>query len=479
MKSYISYILVLFLSVEVFGQGGGSIGVSDARSSAMGNTSVESTFGLYALGNNPANLYWNSSKKVELIVPIPLPKISASARTNFMTIDEYNYFFGYKTKDENGKDVGRTLNDADKERLKNLFTDGGAVTSDASVQLFAIAIRPNDSFGTFAFSINDVISSNATFPKGIIDIGLDGNAINRVYNFNDTKAKAWWLRKYSLSYARSLNILPVFKQISVGISLNIISGYAYAGLDHINTELKTGEGNVITGKGNFLAHSAFSPDFNVKYDFDSLYQKKDFNFSLFPKPAGSGLGIDLGVSAKLNDAWSFGLAITDIGSVKWNKNVAEYYSNKAIFLDDISNKDQVDSLEKALTGKNSGKYINELSTPLATALRFGIALQLDEMLDGNFPGQMLVAFDYNQGFNEQPGNSKKPRFSVGTDWMLGVFALRTGFSLGGFEKFNWGMGIGFVFGILDLNIGTPSMETVVAPNSSKRVTVAIDSRWKF
>ena len=473
------FVFIILIGARIFAQAGGSIAASDARSSAMGKTSNESSLGLYALGNNPANLLWDSQKKIELIVPLPFPKISGSAGTNFITLDEYNYFFGYKTKDSNGNDVGRYLNGADKERLKNLFADGGSVTMNAQMQLFAVSIKPGNDFGVVAFSISDVISSNAAFPKGIIDLGMDGNLANRVYNFNDTQMKSWWLRKYSLSYARNLNFLPVFKSVSFGISLNLINGFAYAGLDHINTELQTGTGNVITGKGDFLAHSAFSPDFNVKYNFDSTYQKKDFRFSLFPTPAGTGLGIDFGLSAKLNEAWSFGFAITDIGSVAWNKNVAEYSSNKAVYLNDLSSKSQRDSLENALTGKDSGKYINEISTQLATAFRFGAALLLDKFLAGNFPGRMLVAFDYNQGFNDQPGNSTKPRFSVGADWMLGTIALRTGFSFGGFDKFNWGFGAGLDFDFLELNFGTADMQSAVAPNSAKRITFAMDSRWKF
>ena len=143
--------------------------------------------------------------------------------------------------------------------------------------------------------------------------------VNQVYNFNDTKLKAWWLRKYSFSYARSLNILPLFQKISFGVSFNIIRGFAYVGLDHVNTQLTTGSGNVITGKGDFLAYAAFSPDFNVKYDFDKSTTKQDSKFSPFPTPAGSGFGFDFGLNAKLNDVWSFGFAITDLGSVKWNK----------------------------------------------------------------------------------------------------------------------------------------------------------------
>ncbi len=472
MKSYkLLFVLVFILAANVYSQSGGSIGMSDARSDAMGKTKVTSSFGLRALGNNPANLFNDSLKHVEFIIPLPLPTISGSVGTNFISVDEYNYFFGYRTTDANGKTIGRYLNDADKNRLKNLFADGGAITGDVQVQFFAISIKPNNAFGTFAFSMGDVISSNLTFPKGIVDLGLEGNLPNQVYNFNDTKMKAWWLRKYSLSYARSLNILPIFQKISVGVSFNIIQGFAYAGLDHVNTQLTTGDGSVITGKGDFLAHAAFSPDFNVKYDFDkSTTAKKDFQFSPFPTPAGNGFGFDFGVNAKLNDVWSFGFAITDIGSVTWNKNVAEYSSNKPIYLDDLSNESQRDSLVKALTGKDGGKYISEFSTQLATALHFGASMQINNL---------LLAFDYNQGFNDQPRNSTKPRFSVGADWTFGFFALGTGLSFGGFDKFNLGLGCGFDFGFLEMNFGTPDFQSVVSPNSAKRITFAFDSRWKF
>ena len=472
MKAYkIFFVLILIFSIKIFPQASGSIGISDARSAAMGKTSVTSSFGLRALGNNPANLFSDSSRHVEFIIPFPLPNLSGSIGTNFMTIDEYNYFFGYKTKDAEGNTIGRYLTDSDKKRMKNLFADGGAITGDVQVQYFAISIKPSNAFGTFAFSMGDVFSSNVTFPQGIVSIALDGNPVNQVYNFNDTRLKAWWLRKYSFSYARSLNILPVFQNISFGVSFNIVQGFAYAGLERVNTQLTTGSGNIITGKGDFLAYAAFSPDFNVKYDFDkSTTVKKDFKFSPFPTPAGNGFGFDFGLNAKLNNVWSFGFAITDIGSVKWNKNAAQYSSNSPIYLDDLLNESQRDTLVNALTGKESGKYISEFSTQLATALRIGASLQLNNL---------LIAFDYNQGFNDQPRNSKKPRFSIGADWMLGFFALRTGLSFGGFDKFNWGLGLGFDFGFLEMNFGTPDFESVVDPNSAKRITIAFDSRWKF
>jgi hypothetical protein len=176
---------------------------------------------------------------------------------------------------------------------------------------------------------------------------------------------------------------------------------------------------------------------------------------------------------------SFAFALTDLGSIKWTKNVVEFKSNKAIYLDDISNKEQRDSLTEALTGKESGKYINELKTNLASVIRAGVLLQADKYF--NLQSRMLIALDYNQGLNDQPGNSKKPRFSVGVDWSPAnwILALRSGFSVGGIDKFNWGFGFGLDFNILELNFGTPDFQYLFSPSSAKRITFAIDSRWKF
>jgi hypothetical protein len=469
-------LITLILSSEITAQGIGSNGVTDARSTAMAKTFTTSSFGIYAVDKNPANVFQDSSKKVELILPIPIPNISGAIGSNFISLDEYNYYFGTKVNNADGSTSGRLLTEQDKSKLKDLFADGGTVFSSISVQLVGISVQPTKSFGAFAFTITDRISGLMTFPESLIDLGIYGNLPNRVYNFNDTQLKASWLRKYSFSYARDLKIIPkLFKSFKVGTSVNLVSGFFYAALDHINTELKTGEANAITGKGEFLAYSAFSPDFKVKYDFVDDKKKEEFSGTPFPKPAGSGVGFDFGISTKLSDNFSFGFSITDIGKIKWDKEVAQYSSNAAVYLDDLTDKAQRDTLVNRLTGKESGKFISSITTQMATALHIGASLKVESI-----PGTMLLALDYHQGMNNEPGNSKKARVALGIDWYnLGIFALRTGWSFGGFEKFNWGLGLGIDFGIIALNLGTPDFQYVVSSNKAKRVTFAFDSVWRF
>ncbi len=471
-KVKLFFLLFTVVAGFTFSQGVGSNGATDARIMGMAKTFTTSSFGIYAVGKNPANLFQDSSKKVELILPVPLPNISGVVGSNFISIDEYNYYFGTKVENPDGSTSGRFLTELDKTSFKNLFADGGTIYSDAHVQLVSISIQPTNIFGAFAFSITDRISSRMTLPKSLIDLGIDGNLPNQVYNFGDTEFKASWLRKYSFSYAREIKFLNSFK---IGASVNFVSGFFYAGLAHINTELKTGDANVITGKGDFLAYSAFSPDFKVKYNFESNKPTEDFSGTLFPTPVGSGVGFDFGISTKISNNFTIGLSITDIGKMKWDKEVAQYSSNAAIYLDDLTDEKQRDTLINRITGKESGKFINSLETDMASALHFGASLKLESV-----PGTILLAADYHQGFNDEPGNSKNPRVSFGIDWYdLGVFALRTGWSFGGFEKFNWGLGLGIDFGVISLNFGTSDFHYLVSPNNAKRITFAIDSVWRF
>jgi hypothetical protein len=473
-KSIISVILFSALLSRLGAQGNGSIGVTDARSLSMAKSFTASSFWIYAVGQNPANLYRDTLERVDLILPIPLPNISATVGSNFLSIDQYNYYFGTKVTNPDGTTSGRILTAADKNNLKNLFADGGTVISDVNLQLFSISIQPSEKFGALAFTISDRISGILTFPKDLINLGIDGNLPDKVYNFNDAQFKAWWLRKYAITYSRAFS-----RFVNFGFSLNVVHGFAYAGIDEIKSELKTEANNVISGQGNFLAHSVFSSAFNVKYDFDNTKKEKDPAFTPFPTPAGLGIGLDLGVNINVSSVTSFGISITDIGKIKWSNNVAVFSRNAPVYLDDLTDQAQVDTLVNRLTGKESGRYEKYIFTQMATALHIGFAFRLDSAFE-TFPGRMLVAIDYHQGFNDQPGNSKKPRFVLGIDWGLSkAFSVRTGWSVGGFDNFNWGFGFGLDLGLMDFNFGTSDFHYLLSPNKAKRITVAVDSKWKF
>lgn len=475
MKHLLLIITIFSFCFEyINAQGGGSVGASDARSTALGKTYTITSRGVYSIGRNPANLQLSKDNHFELATVLPFPNINLRMGTDFISIKEYNYYFG----GVDGK--GRYLDDDEKAKLKKLFEGGGFIVTDFSTSILTASYKVNDKIGAFAFGIGDRFAFKMNIPAQLIDLAVSGNPIGKVYNFDDTDLKGWWLRDYSLSYSRSLKDLLNLNvnQISAGVTLKIVQGFAYVGIERFNSKIETGPKGEIIGTGDILGYSSFSSDLGVKYDFDSLSTKKESNMGLFPTPSGTGFGLDIGFATEINDKWSVGFAFTDIGSITWTDNNAEFSSKSAAFIDDITSSEQRDSLVNTLTGK--GNYTGDFSTPLSTALRIGVSLQVDKVVDF-VPGTLLAAIDYNQGFNNQPRNSTNPRVSLGFEWKPGNWIpfLRTGFSFGGVDGFGWAAGMGMDLGIMEWNFATSDFHYFFMPEQAKRISISFGSRWRF
>ncbi len=177
------------------------------------------------------------------------------------------------------------------------------------------------------------------------------------------------------------------------------------------------------------------------------------------------------------DAFTFGFALTDMGGMTWNNNVVKYESNFSIDIDDITDEGILDSLEESIKG--DGIYINEVTSSLPTALRLGASVQVDELI-GAIPGRLLVALDYNQGFNDVPRNSKNPRFSLGIEWRpWDIWPIRTGFSAGGRDGFYWSVGSGIDSGLFEFSFALTNFNGWVQANETDRIALTLGSRWRF
>ena len=479
MKKYINLFFVfLFVPSLFLAQGLGSIGNSDAISSGMGNTYITNSRGAYSIYKNPANLSFSESGSVEIAIVFPIPNFSTITGTDFMTVSEFNYFFG---GDENGN--ARYLTDEDKARFVNMFDDGGEIFADLSITYLGVAVSAGKDIGTFSFSMSDNVSELAVIPQGLAELAMYGNPPGSVYEMNEMRMSANYLRDFTVSYSRDITDLfgdlLNLDMVSAGISLKYIQGFAYAETETVNMVFTTNEDHSINVSGQFIGYAATSPDFEIDYEIDddsTASDDNEFGFQVMPESAGSGFGVDLGFTAKM-DAFTFGFAITDMGGMTWNNNVVKFESDFSIDVDDVTDEGILDSLEDAI--KADGVYIDEVTSSLPTALRLGASVQLDEILSA-IPGRLLVALDYNQGFNDVPRNSKNPRFSLGIEWRpWDIWPLRTGFSVGGRDGFYWSVGSGIDSGLFEFSFALTNFNGWVQANETNRLALTLGSRWRF
>lgn len=478
IKVYI-YSFCFFIATALLGQGFGSSGALDARNISLGGTNATSARGVEAIGVNPANLVVEQDHSIEVSTVIPLPSINISAGNDFITLNDYQNFFS-GVNDGNGEITGRYLNTSEKNKFLNLFDQGTMINSNFGISLLSFSIYPSKEIGAFAFGVQDLISARVNLPKQIFELVLFGNEIGRVYDLNDIDINSWYLRNYSLTYSRDLSNLfsDAFRFFSAGVTVKMVQGMFYAGVDKINTTLETQADYDILVNGDSRMLVATSPSFGVVYDFEEDDVEKESNVGFFNEPAGSGFGVDFGFYAELNKVWSIAFAVTDLGSITWDNQVIEYTSNGSFLLEDITDETLIDSLTTTISGE--GQFINSFSTSLATAMKLGVGFKLDELLNGDFPGQMLIELNYHQGFNNMPANSTTERFALGVEWLpVGWFKFRTGVSVGGYDKFNWAIGVGFDAGILDFDFATSYANSLVDGNNAKRLGFAMSSKWKF
>ncbi|MEJ2616406.1 MAG: hypothetical protein P8Z35_15735, partial [Ignavibacteriaceae bacterium] len=132
-----SIVLIICLSFELFAQYG-SVGSFDARSMGMAKTYTATSRGINSIGINPANLMYNDNGSFEFSTVLPLPTISVRSGSDFLSIEDFNYYFG----GVNGE--ARYLNNQDKERVGNLFKNCGDVFLNASTRIFAASKKIND-----------------------------------------------------------------------------------------------------------------------------------------------------------------------------------------------------------------------------------------------------------------------------------------------------------------------------------------------
>lgn len=476
MNFKIVNIILILSSFCLSAQNGGSLSFPDARSVAMGSQYAVTSAGVYSVSGNPANLAL-SNNKIEISSVIPIPNFSGSTGSDFLSVADFNYYFG-GVSGENGSIVGRFLDTEDKDNLIRSLSNGNEIRSSGMINLIGVTFNPGAEIGSFGFSVNDVFGQKTGVPTEIAELALYGNEVGKAYTFDGFILSSSYLREYDLSYARDFSSLlsKVFSKFTAGVTLKYIQGYAYSEVEIAETRIFTNEDHSISVKNNMKLNIAASPDLGIEWDF--IDNQRNSDVGMFPTPAGNGWGVNLGFAAELNDIWTFGLSLTDIGLVIWNRETIAYGANGDILITDITDSELLDTLTSIV--EPSGSYSDGFTSGLPTTLRMGATLRLDKFVKGSFPGEMTIAFGYNQGFNNYANNSTFPLISFGFEWkIIEVIPIRSGLAVGGVDGLAWSFGFGIDARIVEFNLATSNMSTAFIGNDSKLVHVVFGSKWKL
>lgn len=432
-----------------------------ARVAAAAYSNLAVVHGVDALGVNPAQIVLPKGSTVSVSV---LP-FTFSAGMDFLSYETYQKFF--VGVPNNGSRIPYYLSDADKAEVLGSFRgNDGSFYTNTSATLFAATVSTRA--GSFGVSMRDRIAGTAILPRAMVEFLLDGNTPGRTFDFGSTRMTSSWTRDYAVTYAQRFAFTrQSAPAISFGASFKIVHGFGYFGLDRFNTSFTTDPDSfVVTGHAGMHARYAGT---------EWMEQGNVFAYSLFPTPAGSGFGLDLGFMADMTQSIRIAVAINDIGSVVWNRNAKETAADEDFTLNDLTTGDQFDAIREKMNGKE--RSIGSFTTPLPTAVTLSAAFTAHRFLGGAHPLVMTMAL--REGFNSVPGNSTVPHVSIGAEFeAIEQLPMRVGIGVGGNLPAMLAVGVGLRMDSFTLDVGTSSLDALfVTPHTS--ASFAVTGRLDF
>ncbi|HVP37497.1 MAG TPA: DUF5723 family protein [Terriglobales bacterium] len=388
------------------------LGLSNARSLGLGGAYTSLARGNEAPLWNPANLSFQDNRGFSL----NLISLGAFVENNAFSLKDYNEY------------NGRFWDDRDKENILSLVPSSG-MNLNAQAEASALGLSIGSfSLVTYALGVSDI-----NFPKDPFELLLIGNQMNDTISLKGTSGEAYAYGVLSFSFGKSI-LRKGEKEIGIGVNLKYLQGIVYQKITKASGEVRIQETGV-QGESDLILNSAMG---------------------------GKGYGLDLGIAAKLDKKWAAGLFLSNpISQIKWDRKTEER-----------GYQFQIDSLNLSNSGNDSvflsedyRKDIDHFVTHLPLSAKAGISYQGKEI---------LLAFDWEQGFENAAGVSKNPKLSLGTELRLLTFLpLRTGVSVGGIEGFSLSGGFGLRFGTGFLDFGLIS-KSALSPNNSKGVGLSVD-----
>ncbi len=258
--------------------------------------------------------------------------------------------------------------------------------------------------------------------------------------------KLLWTRSYNFGYGRKIIGKDSVFVLYGGIGGRFIQSMAMFNMESDETGLRM--------------YSSLSPSFNVDYGAvasGNLSAYTNYKGGI-PPAVGNGYGIDLSASAIFFNKLKVAVAVNNIGSVTYNRNV---YSVKDTLLASISlaglnDNNITETVNQMLRDggilKLEGKEKYVMSNP--ADFRIGASFQPIKQI--NFGFDMVAPFN-----KENPGSIQNPVFSFGGDirpvkWLQ----LSIGYFGGGIYKSNIPVGINFLLKDGSYEVGVSSRDAL-------------------
>jgi hypothetical protein len=472
---------------------------SNARGLGMSTACVVSGTGLDAYGINPANYYFRRSEPVigtnkgayrlkqkdKSTLEISIVNLGGGYGSD-KSLNFYTTYLNYLSiRRETFANRFLNLDSVFNFRTNVLPDKNTQVNYDFELKWFSVNFT-KPSIGAINFTISDkvglntnVMNKNESFPLPSIRFGSNGSYDILSADLHLSEAIAWWIRKYTIGYAQQFLNKGIVKNVTVGFSASLVHGFGNAIIYNSGIKMDT-YGIRNDPHGNHIDSVKGKQDFYSLQSLTDLFQDyidgAETHYNFFPRPAGKGFSFDAGINIQVGDYIWIAASVTELGFIKWDYNTLInrdtndfYYKDFYVLTEDPVYNQFVNDLDGLNTRYEGISY----KTDMPTKYRAGILFKPKETFS--------VEFDWVKGMNNLPSNSTRDKVSMGAEYyILKNIALRSGFSFGGSESFNFSLGAGYTYKSFSIDIASYNMNVIWNQFTEiNRLSLAVSTKLTF
>jgi len=314
---------------------------------------------LYFLENTPMNARMNPAMAPKYSgFGIGLSNLSLYIHSD-IAADEMFY------PGSNGKLNFFMNSDIDKSAFLTNLKDISSLNMSTNLDLFSLGIRIKKNY--FSVHSGIIVDAGLGVPKDIfrlLVLGIDKEATVNTFDMSSLNLEAMVYSKTGVSYSTQIG-----KLIAVGVGINRLQGFINASMGFDQFKIDASETKLdITSKGYFQI--AGPEEILLKYSEEGYFNgvgnglnmssSGDYSETINSlSKVGSGYSFDLGITVKPLNFLTVSASLTDIGSIKWNRDYIQKATSNGSFTYDSADFDEMMNNNGNDTNPNGGNQFKE------------------------------------------------------------------------------------------------------------------------
>ena len=444
------------------------------------NASAQNSQVLYYM-NLPQNHLLNPALRPSNSVYVGLPIVSG---INLNVNNNFINFSDVFMKGQTGDSVISILNpNYNIDDFLAKIKEKNSIELENTVQLFGLGFSAGKDMYIF-LDINDRIDANMVLPKDIFSLALKGNEqfVGSKIDLSSLRGDLKYYREVGLGFSRNFT-----NKLRIGVKGKLLFGITSASIDNRSLGIVVNDNYthtldadlVVNMSGPLKVTKNATTQKIESIEFDDSHLKTSSEILNFIEGKKNfGLGLEIGATYDLTDKISLSAAITDLGFIRWKKDVTNLVAKSQFefsglnMVDVINGTKTIDQLgQEMLDSLKNSFNLSDTKDPFTTAMPFGVSIGGSYSVTKWFS---LGFLSYSRVISKQVRESATVSANVN---FRNVFSTSMSYTAANHRYDNLGFGLAFKPGIFQFYMMADRIPVVWNKIVVDKSTIPLPTSW--